>query len=139
MASRKKRRGDGPVPLEPGGLDVSADEMFGALERADTKTIQLCRQVEESVSYALAGSRSALLRDLYVVGVEPVRGAALLRVLVAMEGSQNELTDTHEALDRAHGYLRGEVARAIHRKRVPVLHFVVVPPVAGGSEEAEDD
>jgi ribosome-binding factor A len=56
-----------------------------------------------------------------------------------MEGSQNELTDTHEALERAHGYLRGEVARAIHRKRVPALHFIVVPQVAGGSEEVEND
>ena len=141
MTLRKKRRGDSPVHLEfePEGVDVSEEEMFAGPERADTKTIQLCRQVEEAISYALVCSTSALLRDLYVVAVEPLRGAALLRVLVSTEGAQNDYDDTVEALDRAGGYFRGEVARAIHRKRVPTLQFTLVPPYGLDLKEVDDE
>lgn len=141
MTSRKKRRGDGPVhpEFEPEWFDVSEEEMFAGPERADTKTIQLCRQVEEAISCALVCSTSALLRDLYVVAVEPLRGAALLRVLVSMEGAQNDYEDTVKALDRAGGYFRGEVARAIHRKRVPTMQFALVPPDGLTPEEVDDE
>lgn len=97
----------------------------------DVKTIQLCRQIEEAVSYALAGATSPTLRDLAVVAVEPVRGSSQLRVLLAADDSDRDLDEVDEALQRAAGYLRGEVARAIHRKRVPVLELVVLPPGAG--------
>ena len=104
--------------------------MFPGPTKADTKTMQLCHQVEETISFALAGSTSPLLRDLYVLGVEPLRGAAALRVLVSLEEDASS-EKAAEALRRAHGYLRGEVARAINRKRVPTLEYVLVPPRAG--------
>ena len=104
--------------------------MFPAAVKADTKTKQLCHQVEETISFALAASTSPLLRDLYVLGVEPLRGAAALRVLVAIE-DENSAAEVAEALRRANGYLRGEVARAISRRRVPTLEYTIVPPRAG--------
>ncbi len=142
MSSRKKRRGYEPVhpEVEPDGFDELEKELFAGPEKADTKTIQLCRQVEEAISSALVCSTSPLLRDLYVAGVEPLRGAALLRVLVSMEGAQNDYEQTIKALDRALGYFRGEVARAINRKRVPTLQFAVVPSDDGDwDEEVGDD
>ncbi len=129
MSSRKKRRGNDPVllPVEADAFDPFDRELFAGLAQADTKTIQLCRQVEEAVSLALACSTSPLLRDLYVVGVEPLKGAAMMRALVSMEGAHNDYELTKQAVDRARGYIRGEVARAINRKRVPTLQFAVVP------------
>jgi ribosome-binding factor A len=114
---------------------LEAAEVFGGPSRTDTKTIQLCRQVEEAIAYALVCSTSPILRDLYVMGVEPARGAALLRVLVTMEGDAHDYQQTVEALARAKGYFRAEVARAIHRKRVPSLEFALVPSSAGGRDE----
>jgi ribosome-binding factor A len=121
---------------EPERLDAAEEEIFGGLEKADTKTIQLCRQVEEAISYALVCSANPVLRDLYVAGVEPLRGAALLRVLISMEGESNDYQQTTEALSRARGYFRHEVARAIHRKRVPTMEFVVAP--SGEDEWAQE-
>lgn len=131
MTSRTKRRGNRPAypELEPQGLDAveAEQQMFAGPAGADTKTIQLCRQVEEAISCALASSTSALLRDLYVVGVEPLRGAALMRVLVCTGGVQNDYQRINETLRRARGYLRAEIAQSIHRKRVPTLQFTLVP------------
>ncbi len=67
MTSRKNRRGNGSVRLEdePTWLheDVDEEEMFGGRVLVDTKTIQLCRQVEEAIACALAGSTSPHLRS----------------------------------------------------------------------------
>ena len=132
MSSRKTARGHTALQpeTEPEWLDVSEVELFGGRQQADKKTIQLCHQVEEAISCALVCSTSPILRDLYVLRVEAMRGAAALRVLVTMEGDDGEAHDleqTKEALERAKGYFRGEVARSIHRKRVPSLDFTVVP------------
>ncbi len=128
MSSRKNARGS--TALRPANesewLDVPEVEMFGGPQRADTKTIQLCRQVEEAISCALVSSTSPILRDLYVRGVEAARGAALLRVLVTTQADAHDYQQTTEALARAKGYFRGEVARSIHRKRVPSLDFVIL-------------
>ncbi len=48
---------------------------------------------------------------------------------VASEGD-HDYEGTNQALDRAGGYFRSEVAKAINRKRVPTLSFAIVPAVA---------
>jgi len=138
MSSRNLRKKRGVDPVRPeakaSGFDRLENQLFAGPVAADTKTIRLCHQVEEAISYALVCSTTPLLRDLYVAGVEPLKGAASLRVVVAMSSTEGETTDyeqTIEALDRAHGYVRGEVARAINRKRVPSLQFSVLPPIDG--------
>ncbi|MBL4634084.1 MAG: ribosome-binding factor A [Kofleriaceae bacterium] len=83
--------------------------------------------MEEAISSALACANNRWIQDLYVVRVEPVRGAALLRVLVSTEERQDEYEQIQQALDSARGYFRAEVARSIHRKRTPSLEFVIVP------------
>lgn len=128
MSSRKRARGFKALrpENEPEWLDDSQVERLGDPLRVDTKTNQLCRQVEEAIACALVCSTSPILRDLYVESVEAAKGAAMLRVLVIMEGDDDDYQRTREALTRAKGYLVDEVARAIHRKRVPSLDFVVM-------------
>lgn len=125
MSSRKRRRGGIPAHLLTEGLE---ELMFGGPARAGHKTHQLCEQVSEAIEYAFATAASPLLRDLRVVAVESVRSTALVRVLVTTEQSHVDISEIEGALVRAHGYLRGEVAQAIHRKRVPGLEVIVVPP-----------
>lgn len=139
MSSRKSRPGHRSARRqpEPHALGSIQDHLFGDPTGPSTKTIQLCRQVEEAVSCALACSASATLRDLFVVGVQPIKGAAQLRVLLSREGDDHDYEHTQHALNNAQGYLRAEVARSIHRKRVPTLTLVVVPPAVarGGRDE----
>ena len=137
MSSRNERRDHGAAypDAEPHGNGTNNRDPFEARNRAATKTHQLCRQVEEAVSLALACATNPVLRDLYVAGVEPVRGPSLLRVRVSMEGTDYDYQLTERALDRALGYLRGEVARAINRKRVPTLRIAVVPSDDGDWED----
>ncbi len=139
MTSRKRTRAHSCARnSEPTWLK---DELSTGRGRvAETKTIQLARQVEEALCCAFASSTSAHLRDLIVVAVQPVRGVALLRVLVTTEGEEEThcYEDVRDALARARGYLRGEVARAIHRKRVPSLEFAIVPSTEVGFGEEDE-
>ncbi|HEX5241810.1 MAG TPA: hypothetical protein VFW23_01010 [Tepidisphaeraceae bacterium] len=103
------------------------------------KDQQLCRQVAQTLSLALAGCGDALLRDLYVADVVPAPDAGRLLVSVypmtAMaprEGQPNAATSAEQMsqilarLDAAAPMLRREVASAITRKRAPELLFRVV-------------
>lgn len=84
---------------------------------------------------ALISSADPIMRDLYVAGVEPLRGAALLRVLVATESKEAiDVDRLEEKLERARGYFRSEVAKAISRKRVPGIEVTFIP-----REVADDD
>lgn len=103
----------------------------------DHKLAQLRAQVEEAVSYALGASRDPVLRDLLVVSVTSVRGAALLDIKVTtLENSPIlEAAPILEKLNRAKGYLRSEIASGINRKRCPDICFSVASggwPVARG-------
>lgn len=92
----------------------------------DRKTWQLCEQVAEALRFALAECRDPRLYDLDVQAVEPVRGASRLRVIVSAEAGADAVA-TLEALERARGYLRVQIAGAIHRKRTPELAFELAP------------
>lgn len=139
MTSRKTARGGNPARQDTAPSWRNENETNMAHDRAETKTYQLARQVEEALSCALACSRSAALRDLYLVAAVPIRGAALMRVEVAVEGEDYEYEEIVEALERATGYLRGEVARAIHRKRAPSFQFIVVPMHSVALDEVRNE
>jgi len=91
------------------------------------KTAQLCSQAQR----ALAGAIEAELNDprlpeLVLAEVRPHPDASNLLVIVSAPiGS--ELIVAEERLRRASGHLRGVLGRAISRKRVPMLSFVVLP------------
>ncbi len=97
-------------------------------ERHERKTRQLCEQVFEALTFALANCRDPLVRECYLEEVEPWPSASRLRVSVsAEEGVDAE--QLLEALARVSGYLRREVTGHITRKRAPTLCFALaVPP-----------
>jgi len=133
-----KRRARGARGLSPGVLFEQA--LFGAESetspqfdpRADRKTLQLCRQVQRALIMALAGEcDDDLLRDVSVDSVDPAGGAGHLLVVVSVPVSLPVVEVLARLNDRA-GRLRTLIARAICRKRVPMLSFAAVPAGGGG-------
>lgn len=108
---------------------VDAGSLFGgtAARNAQRKERQLCRQVQEAVSDALAALRDDVLQGVWVMGVEPAPDASRLAVVVQVRpGTPPELAAAR--LEKVAGYVRSEVAGAITRKRAPTLAFQVLPP-----------
>ncbi|HEV7558421.1 MAG TPA: hypothetical protein VGO00_23290, partial [Kofleriaceae bacterium] len=86
-------------------------------------TLQLCRQVFDAMTYALAELDDPLIDELVLESVVPAPSAA--RVLVTFVPTRDDL-DSDAALARLHdvaGELRQEVAAEVNRKRVPELVF----------------
>jgi ribosome-binding factor A len=81
--------------------------------------------VRDALSGALGGLEDEVLVDAWIIEVIPAPDASHLRVIVAASPDA-DLDAVHEALGRASGVLRGEVASAITRKRTPLLSFQVV-------------
>ena len=111
---RKPRRGDGA--------------------RDDRKTKQLCRQVHQALSLALAGEcDDDVLRDLTIESVTPAPNASRLMVCVALPPARSvdpapAPRDVMERLSFHYAKLRHCVAVAITRKRAPELTFLPVAP-----------
>ena len=93
--------------------------------RSSQKTLQLCAQVRDALSYALGESSDPVLLDLSVEFVES-SGSQMLVGLV--DGYGHGLVATLEALDRASGFLRSSVAEQVNRSKAPQLSFTLVPP-----------
>jgi hypothetical protein len=88
----------------------------------------LCKQVERALSWGLAGDdRSPVLAGAWVAAVEPAPDAARLRVTVVLAPrlGAEDLAPAWAELVRDTPRLRQEVARTIHRKRVPELDWSV--------------
>lgn len=94
--------------------------------RSSQKTLQLCAQVRDALSYALGESSDPVLLDLSVEFVESMSGSHLLVGLVDCHG--HGLVTALDALDRARGFLRASVAEQVHRSKAPQLSFTLVPP-----------
>jgi ribosome-binding factor A len=113
------------------GSVADADSFFGAAgdRKLERKERQLCRQVQEAVSEALAAIEDDVLLDVWVTNVEPAPDAGRLAVIVqAGRGASPE--EVFARLEKVAGHLRAEVAGAISRKRVPTLTYRVLPPDA---------
>ena len=98
--------------------------------REAQKAAQLCSQVQEALSLALAAIEDEILLDLYVLSVTPAPDAKRLRVTVDVAGG-HERDEVLERIDRHMGRLRAEVTSAIHRKKTPALVFEVMPQKVG--------
>jgi len=95
--------------------------------RRGHKDLQLCRQVFDALTYALAELDDPLIDELVLESVSPAPSAA--RVQVTLVPSTDGL-DVDQALTRLHdiaGELREEVAAEVSRRRVPELVFRIVP------------
>lgn len=90
------------------------------------KSRQLCRQIHEELALALGELENPALDTLVIFAVELEAGGTTLRVgLVTPDDREPALVQA--ALERASGSLRAGIATAIHRKRTPLLRFVLIP------------
>src|SRR5262249_51239368 len=97
-------------------------------DRRGHKDLQVCRQVFDALSYALAELDDPLIDRLVLVSVTPAPNAA--RVQVNLTAARADLS-SDAALARLHavaGELREEVAAELTRRRVPELVFRIAPP-----------
>jgi ribosome-binding factor A len=100
----------------------------GAAARTARKTLQLCRQVGETIDGVLAASSDDVLRDLQVVNVLPAPDASRMLVNVrpvAIREGFNPIAALTRANDKS-AEIRSEVAAAITRKHCPTLTFGLV-------------
>ena len=87
------------------------------------KDLQLCRQVFDALTYALAELDDPLIDDLVLASVMPAPTGA--RVQITLVPTREDI-DREAALGRVHDVideLREEVAAEVTRKRVPELVF----------------
>lgn len=90
--------------------------------RAKIKDAQLCAEVRETLSLALA--EDDRLEALVLLDVIPAPDATRLLVVIEVDG---DVEEARALLERTSGWLRSEVAAAIHRKKAPTLTFDVRP------------
>ncbi len=96
-------------------------------ERArDRKLKQLAREVYRVLAQALAELGDPRLESAFLVEVRPAPDAGRFAVQVSAGGG-DAIATVEAALDGVRVHLRGELAAALMRKRVPDLVFEVVP------------
>jgi ribosome-binding factor A len=92
------------------------------------KDLQVCRQVFDALTYALAALDDPMIAELALVAVTPAPNAS--RVQVTLVPSRDGI-DCEAALARLHAVaaeLREEVAAELTRRRVPELVFRIGNP-----------
>lgn len=96
----------------------------------DNKLGQMCRQVHRTLSLSFAECHDELLQQLCIHDVLPApdAGRLLVQVYFPVSAPAVPLLDLLKRLERVNPWLRGEVARAIVRKRAPELSFQLVAP-----------
>lgn len=98
------------------------------------KTRQLCRQVEQTLSYVFSDCADERLLGLSVLKVQPAPGAAQLLVTLHSDSPGECVAEILQRLVRLEGRLRSEIAAAISRKRTPRLRFQIVQPPQSNRE-----
>jgi len=96
------------------------------MNRKGHKDRQVCRQVFDALSYALAELDDPVIAALALVAVDPAPDAS--RVLVTLAPATRDDVDVDDALARVKALateLRAEVAAEVNRRRVPELTFRV--------------
>jgi ribosome-binding factor A len=92
---------------------------------ANRKALQLCGQVARTLSLVFSESGDNVLRELVVESVQPAPTSARLLITLSIPTCVAESIAVH-CIERASGWLRNEVAAAIHRRKTPELQFRVV-------------
>jgi ribosome-binding factor A len=125
MASRRFSRKPPADICSEWSADDGIDPRLVPKERgkvSNRKALQLCRQVERALTFALEGE---LLRDLTVRSVLPAPDSSRLLVTFVYAGSAS-IADVLAALQERYATLRAEIAASIHRRKTPELTFHVV-------------
>ena len=141
MSTRRMRKRGLPRTGEVYPDDEADPSRFfgdGARSRkGNWKVLQLCRQVERAAALTLESECvSDALLGAAVASVEPAPDAGRLRVVVVLAPGRGGdcLDGARAALVGLTPVFRGEVARSVHRKRVPEIVFDVrlAPEVGRG-------
>jgi ribosome-binding factor A len=113
------------------GLDSRYDRR-GGRPVGKRKALQLCREVERTLSAVLSGEcDDDLLRELIVLSVVPAPNAVRLLVSVSLPASAGvPVEEAQRRLLGVAGRLRSEVAAAVSRRKAPELAFRVVTDAA---------
>ncbi len=137
--SRHEGRGEETPALETLYFEDTPDRASRSDGRVDTKTLQMCRQVQRRLDLVLGGELSdPILQGLWVDSVVPESGGRSLLVHVIVDDVEL-VDDVRRRLSVARPHLRSEVAAAISRKRTPHLQFVVLPAAALVASRKEDE
>ena len=157
MARRHRRGAPEPVPdldsmhPEPSPDDLAADyfgpvvhargrHARGSARGAERSIGPLRREIERTLSYALAAASDPRLRDLVVLGVEPAPDASCFQVTVAAPEPPDPAACAAltASLYSARGELRSEISRSLQRKRTPELRFVIGVPAEPNAPEKDE-
>ena len=99
------------------------------------KTYQLCKQVFRTLNFALMELEDGL-EGVQVMKVEPAPDSTHLLIIVGGENfSVEKQNQVLRELNRQMGVLRQEIAKGIHRKKVPELTFRFLPMASGTGEK----
>ncbi|MCI0699609.1 MAG: ribosome-binding factor A [Planctomycetia bacterium] len=98
---------------------------WNAPKKASRKAQQLCEQVKNALAGAFAGCAEELVQSARVFAVQPAPHTGRLLVLVSVPADLGR-DAVANAVQRAAGYLRAEVAAAISRRYAPELVFEVI-------------
>lgn len=90
----------------------------------DAHGAQILHSARQTLALALEDARDPVLTRASLVDVLPHPDASCLRLVLSTEAADVEAT--REALARAKGWLRGELATDLDRRRTPELVFTVV-------------
>ena len=97
-------------------------------EVTDRKLKQLCSQVRRTLSQFLVHEvHDELLQSLFIEDVVPAPGAGHMLVTLSVPAElEVDKKDLLLRLENTKGALRSELARAIRRRKVPDLSFLLV-------------
>lgn len=91
------------------------------------KDLQLCRQVFDALTYALADLDDPVIDELVLVSVTPAPSAARVQVNLVPSREGLDLDEARMRLREIAPELREEVAAEVTRRRAPELVFRVGP------------
>jgi ribosome-binding factor A len=98
---------------------------WDAPQKIGRKCLQLCEQVKDVLQRTFPACADSVLQMLVAVSVEPAPNTGRLRVRVTADWNSVSPLEVEASLFWAAALLRGEVARAINRRRAPELSFVI--------------
>ncbi len=121
-----RRNGDGLDPRE----EQKADLAKRRRGKTDYSVLRLAGQIKKVLDGSLAMAENPVLDAFAVSAVEPSGSDAMFIVQVFSTDPAAEYAprEVQAILNSMKGYLRTEVAQAVHRKNAPDLRFEVLPP-----------
>ena len=91
------------------------------------KALQLCAQVRDAINLILAGAHNGILQELMAENVVPAPDSTNLLITIAPAWGHDwwvaEPEMIQDSLQYAYTWIRSEVAKEIHRKKVPQLQL----------------